>query len=579
MQLAVRSILIQNGLPAATWDEDARGFDFHFTDRCEPHDIEGTRQSTIYVTAPWAEGSTDMWYDATKQLKIWADDFLDSHNMENVNLSVEIICNELIAPKYVALVPPRPDWRAGWPKVRMDIQSILQSFESSKNQWNCVALIKFGPNKEAKLNPPTVYISLAQACDEGSMARAIHPAIQAYLDKTPFGWQLHLEHGIPDSAYAFPLLPLSRVYEELQIPGEYQSKINLGGNMSASRFIWSLDDNRNHNPIVGTLGCYVELKMKGVWSLYGLTNYHVIRHTLPGARLDAQNLNAPVMGSALYRADHEGFKPGTFPDAQVESPSRASHNATLQWHDLQIEKDGPAVQEEKEARARKVRFFDEGKHIMGHVWAGSGFGRRTRENGILDWALIKVQEERIGLNVLPDVDAWPRSMPKMNVPPKTIWGKELGEVVRRGQSLISESPAFKYGVVTKGRTAVCSEYKVGVVTSERRYMANEDPLRYGATVEPMFVPVENDEETEFAAPGDSGSIVYNGEGQALGLLFRGNPRTHLAYVTPLNDVFDDIKAFSEDKVTDVRIAVFTPQEKGPQQKGNTEGSPSKRRQQ
>ena len=61
----------------------------------------------------------------------------------------------------------------------------------------------------------------------------------------------------------------------------------------------------------------------------------------------------------------------------------------------------------------------------------------------------------------------------------------------------------------------------------------------------------------FCGPGDSGSVVFDTRGQAIGLLFGGQvPRQTAGYglATPTEDVFGDIKASSEGKIEDIRIA-------------------------
>lgn len=199
MKCAIRDILIRNGLPEASCEEDPDGFEFDISDRYKPHDLERTREPTIYVTAPWTEESAKTWYEAAKELKIWADSFLDFHDMEHVDINIEIISKKLIQKKYTTAAPRREDWSQGWKTVQARIHDILQSHESTKSNWDCVALVNFGPNIPPNPNPTTVYISLDHACDEGLIAGVIQPAIQTYLDQTPFGWRLHIEHSLPDS--------------------------------------------------------------------------------------------------------------------------------------------------------------------------------------------------------------------------------------------------------------------------------------------------------------------------------------------------------------------------------------------
>jgi len=63
--------------------------------------------------------------------------------------------------------------------------------------------------------------------------------------------------------------------------------------------------------------------------------------------------------------------------------------------------------------------------------------------------------------------------------------------------------------------------------------------------------------SRIAQKGDSGSVAFDAEGNAVGLLFRGcqaNSATDShAYITPIEDVFEDIKAYSNHKILDIRI--------------------------
>ena len=67
-------------------------------------------------------------------------------------------------------------------------------------------------------------------------------------------------------------------------------------------------------------------------------------------------------------------------------------------------------------------------------------------------------------------------------------------------------------------------------------------------------------EGKFCAPGDSGSVVWDIRGCVVGLIFRGIRVTNsddegFGYVTPIEDVFKDIKDFSKGQITDIRVAV------------------------
>jgi len=60
--------------------------------------------------------------------------------------------------------------------------------------------------------------------------------------------------------------------------------------------------------------------------------------------------------------------------------------------------------------------------------------------------------------------------------------------------------------------------------------------------------------------GDAGSVVYQAHGgRVVGMLLGYGQKPHcgktiLTYITPIKDVFNDIKAFSAGFITDIRIA-------------------------
>ena len=73
------------------------------------------------------------------------------------------------------------------------------------------------------------------------------------------------------------------------------------------------------------------------------------------------------------------------------------------------------------------------------------------------------------------------------------------------------------------------------------------------------MPFPFGDSTRFAAPGDSGAIPYDYEGAAVGLVLRGIQvqravRRYIC-VTPMQDIFDDIKKlkFDDDEITQVMI--------------------------
>lgn len=74
----------------------------------------------------------------------------------------------------------------------------------------------------------------------------------------------------------------------------------------------------------------------------------------------------------------------------------------------------------------------------------------------------------------------------------------------------------------------------------------------------LYMSLSEVSNSEVAKGGDSGSVVFNTFGCALGLLFRGYQAQATSgshtLITPIEDVFADIKAFFNNQITDIRIA-------------------------
>ncbi|KAH6855939.1 hypothetical protein B0I37DRAFT_366160 [Chaetomium sp. MPI-CAGE-AT-0009] len=115
-----------------------------------------------------------------------------------------------------------------------------------------------------------------------------------------------------------------------------------------------------------------------------------------------------------------------------------------------------------------------------------------------------------------------------------------------------EDRVYKVGASTKCTIGSFNGPKADCVIKEERYMQRGDvPLE---STEFMFI---GEEGMPFARLGDSGSLVWDTNGCAVGLLFRGQSpgqsSAWFVYVTPIEDVFESIKAKSEGKIEKIRF--------------------------
>ncbi|EAQ83668.1 predicted protein [Chaetomium globosum CBS 148.51] len=114
---------------------------------------------------------------------------------------------------------------------------------------------------------------------------------------------------------------------------------------------------------------------------------------------------------------------------------------------------------------------------------------------------------------------------------------------------------YKVGASTKCTIGEFDKLRPDCVTKESRYM---DMDGTGVAVESdEFMFISEDLDVPFARLGDSGSIVWDTHGNAVGLLFRGQrpnqTRGWCVYVTPIEDVFESIKAKSGNKIQEIRF--------------------------
>ncbi|KAK3364776.1 hypothetical protein B0T24DRAFT_537214 [Lasiosphaeria ovina] len=368
--------------------------------------------------------------------------------------------------------------------------------------------------------------------------------------------------------------------------------VYAGDDICAGRYI-RRSDGKLSNPLVGTLGCWVEILVKdGGWRKMGLTCYHVVRPCLEGYTLETkQDKNdheqwvsrshhgKPVQDSDLWVADRKGLgTEGMARRVRVEHPARAKHNFT-------VEEKQSAVQHYQSqgasAKALKctalldesIAFFDRDEQFFGQVCFASGYIRRTKTNARLDWALIvPVSDNRIGGNPLPSLDDWVDQKYDTKYAPLTDehlkpQGQSLYDCVK-GDNVVHKVSLFKNGASTACTMGNLSKTKTDCVISEERYMSKADsvPRRSPSSLRSreFVVKAEVRRAGRFGDRGDSGAMVWDAQGRVVGMLFTGQQPhgTEEGYslVTPIEDIFEDIKDKSGGNILDIRIPDFSSNE-------------------
>ncbi|EEU44453.1 uncharacterized protein NECHADRAFT_85007 [Fusarium vanettenii 77-13-4] len=123
---------------------------------------------------------------------------------------------------------------------------------------------------------------------------------------------------------------------------------------------------------------------------------------------------------------------------------------------------------------------------------------------------------------------------------------------------------WKVGATSGPSHGVYSEYKVKCTLKDDAHVTAIKVDGRTVTVSKyseQFVIIGNNRpgevEGRFCGPGDSGAVVFNAQGEAVGFLFSGQTpdQTRAGYglVTPIEEVFADIKGCAKDQIEDIRI--------------------------
>ncbi|KAF5702036.1 hypothetical protein FMUND_13654 [Fusarium mundagurra] len=551
----------------------------------------GTEEPTVTVVLPWTPDSKARWTSAVQAIAIRNKELLHGTKFEDTPPRIEFTAPEIVGPIYLGVVDDRPDLIQHWDHVKRVVNERLNTFDATRHYVTSIMLLRHGLSPNTAANPITVYISVDLRSDEKQWD-PILTNIETSLNT--MGWadvRVHLEHNSP-CLLPFQLLDpkgkrediLDKISESnLVIDGEYHDSVNLGDDISASDY-FDRDDGERFNSLCGTLGCYLEIKTttNTQWTKVGLTNYHNAR---PGFQGWTINGNATIIGppssnSQLLHVDQNGWKPGMAGDPTLfESPSRVKHNFTVWDLKQRIQEakrmvQGDPSEENKKDLAglegelqRKIDFFDQDKHLLGPLIAASGYGRRSTNNHRLDWALIEVPEHRQGSNCLPPKGEWTkyyhhrlyRPDPKTYGQPLKSQAKSMLPLANRASHKPRlDSNVWKLGTTSKLTAGKFSHFKNDVKLTEESHMPQTVSNEY------CFVYTNRPKDPAFSGPGDSGAVVFDDKGCIVGLLFRGQvPNkagaggTGVTFVTPIEDVFSDIKKFTKGtkfEITDIRVA-------------------------
>lgn len=481
------------------------------------------------------------------------------------SLDVEMISTHLTRVIYVYPIQDDAEFERKWNGHILDgVTNLLQTLRATKDRVNAVTISRFGPYRHPLKNPITIYVAVSNESDETQWTDVEH-ALQSYLRPFPRDIRVWIEHNDLVSS-VFDLTPPYKQQDAQHGDAyPYATKVNLGDAIGPSAYTSSSGGQR-FSPGFGTLGCYLQVKQSGVWLTLGLTNYRIVRPFLEGFVIDVSSSSpkpaaVPRHGTALWKADRDGIQFQQARTLLMECPPRHKHMrvmANLDDHIKQLQQEkspSKELQLQLEERREKQQFFDEAKHKMGNLWAASGFSRRSGGHR-MDWALFQPPGDGVGSNSLPDRAARVKAH-RTAKPGDADKHRQLCNHSSRVTLATAETGTkmFKMGAKSGPTAGLYSGFKGCIGIPESKYIDRTK------TDEHVFLPCvlgSGSREAQMGVPGDSGAVIYNNEGVAVGLLFRGlGPQQALdheapwTFVTPIEDVLADIKAFTG--VEDIRI--------------------------
>lgn len=528
-----------------------------------------------------------------------ADKYTSGHSL-GIDIAVELISKTLIDEKFVSVIdctePGAASLARAWPGIRYTVFQTLETFASTKGYTTAISLLRLGYDRVPSYNPRTVYITL----DYSSSGYGWPPVLrqlQKYVDTFNMGLVVHMEHNLVDGMSELPvpqsdLSSLERdLVQEKHGAGSldpYSKEVKLGDAIGAATYLTRIDE-KLCNPQIGTLGCWVEVKLRGKdrWLKMGLSCYHILRSCLPGfpvgtqvVKVDGSDVirdcsNHPLPNTPCWKADMEGLSPSDRRAFEnVEHPPRLMHNIAVT--DLEEATTKSRDRNEQSERAvwenelrETTRFYNEGMQVFGTPCFASGYLRRSATGGRLDWSLIQPNDDnRVAGNPLP---SWKplsdKGFRRMGLPLEGAGedstlksqGDSIHDHVQEGSDTCSNTKpdTCSYEELVGYKQGAATGPTVGMLSLGKTYCRTPgQPGRY--STEYIFCGAPAYPTRSFAEQwGDAGAVVYDRKGGILGLVVSGQvpqqSKQGYTIVTPIEDIFEDIKTMSKGEVEAIRV--------------------------
>ncbi|KLJ08235.1 hypothetical protein EMPG_16331 [Blastomyces silverae] len=478
------------------------------------------------------------WLDACLDIR----NFFQLHDLSTLN--IEIIDERASKEKYTFPVFEDDRIYSKWRALSMRICELI-----GMEGWLSLECFRRGTDPERQNNPPTVVLTIPLHAPK--TWKVERDQIAALLDAEGLqevAVEVLRSHiwRVPDANLTSGFLP----------DNAWEEKAQLG--MSIARHASDASGS--------TFGGFIELLHPGTkqWSTFGLTSYRCIEPEQGG--YDSSGLSTVTKGWTEQRISVNQAKAANI---LIDQPALKDYRERMdlidqtraEWMKSSLRKrvkeamsnnefispkdeahyimSEAKVNQLRAIQSKADRFLATGNILFGKVFAGSGYRRAlTPARRQLDWALIEVFTSRIGSN---------------NVPPVGL--VEDGFRVFSGQLMdqpsakepTHDSPMYKIGRrtdFTAGKYQALRSLHLESREADEKGNNKTVAVTEEAAVAPKYG-------LRFSAQGDSGSFIFDGETNFVGLLFAGHSETGVGYFTPAATLFEDIKAMTG--ALDVRL--------------------------
>ncbi|KAM0800614.1 hypothetical protein BDR22DRAFT_963013 [Usnea florida] len=407
-----------------------------------------------------------------------------------------------------------------WSGLRDKVLQSLQGYE-----WEAIDVFLYG--ETFQISQPTIFVTIdrQQSYKSSELRRRVYKVVSSQC-------KVEIREGNLQACAT----RINDTNPTGSVPHQAYARQVHGG--------WGIGVDNNST---GTLGGFVTLcDDHGNKKVYGLTNYHVIRpetRNFPagidrGSTEDAwppefiniyssseqdfeEEKRVVELELAGNKTEWQLFHPSTLRNAQMGQTIPETDRRQLEY-----------LQKRKsllETRLGLLNSLQDTERRLGRVAYYGGF--RVDKNSRMDWALIEVAQERVGVNRLPTLEEIP--------PDFSLEGDRISRISKTSEDTTGLGRYFKIGRTT-GLTfgeshKIESEVWLEVPLNDGDQGSKKRKIRSQARV--IVAPKGSE---NFNRGGDSGAWVCDRFGSLVGLVWGGEGQK--CYYTPIGLIIADIEA-------------------------------------